>query len=83
MPAFNVVRYESGGFKNFFDRILSKHNQKMKAYVAVQRKLLIMIYTLWRKNEAFRIGKQVDTFGNGDTVSSFALTKGQNEVAPA
>jgi len=83
MPAFNVVRYESGDFKNFFERILSKHNQKMKAYVAVQRKLLIMIYTLWKKNEVFRTGKQVDTFGNGDTVSSFALAKGQNEVAPA
>ena len=27
--------------------------QKMKGYVAVQRKLLLMIYTLWTKNEKY------------------------------
>lgn len=53
MPAFNVIRYEVGTFKPFFERILSKHNQKMKAYVAVQRKLLILVYTLWKKNEGY------------------------------
>ena len=26
---------------------------KMKAYVAVQRKLLVILYTLWKKNERF------------------------------
>jgi len=25
----------------------------MKAYVAVQRKMLMLIYTLWKKNEAY------------------------------
>ena len=25
----------------------------MKSYVAVQKKLLVMIYTLWKKNEAY------------------------------
>jgi len=53
MPAFNVIRYETGNFKPFFDRILEKHHQKMKAYVAVQKKLLVLIYALWRKNEPF------------------------------
>ncbi len=83
MPAFNVVRYESGDFKNFFERILSKHNQKMKAYVAVQKKLLVLIYTLWKKDEAFKPKRQAQTFGDGDTVPSFASANGQNEVAPA
>jgi hypothetical protein len=27
--------------------------KKMKGYVAVQRKMLILIYTLWKKNEAY------------------------------
>jgi hypothetical protein len=36
MPALNMIRYEVGSFKSFFERILKKHNQKMKAYVAVQ-----------------------------------------------
>jgi len=53
MPAFNMIRYEVGNFKPFFERILEKHNLKMKAYVAVQKKLLVLIYTLWKKNEAF------------------------------
>ena len=35
---------------------LQKHEKqaiKMKAYVAVQRKMLMLIYTLWKKNEAY------------------------------
>src|SRR5690606_35636944 len=35
LPAFNVVRYNMGNFRPFYERILSRHNQKMKAYVAV------------------------------------------------
>lgn len=83
MPAINMISYEVGNFKPFFDRILEKHHQKMKAYVAVQKKLLVLIYTLWKKNEAFN-SNQVNTFGNEDTALSFALTRqGQNEVALA
>jgi transposase len=84
MPAFNMVRYDVGNFKQFFKRILEKHNQKMKAYVAVQKKLLVLIYTLWKKNEAFKPDRKIDTSRNEDTAPSFALTEGQlNEVAPA
>jgi transposase len=84
MPAFNVVRCDAGTFKTFFERILARHHQKMKAYVAVQRKLLVMIYTLWKKNEAFNPGGQIKTSGNEETAPSFALTEGQlNEIAPA
>jgi len=75
MPAFNMIRYEVGNFKPFFERILEKHHLKMKAYVAVQKKLLVLIYTLWKKNEAFRPNAKADTSGNEDTVSSFALAK--------
>jgi transposase len=49
MPAFNVVKFEPE-FKTFYDRVYSNTNIKMKAYVAVQRKLLSLIYTLWKKN---------------------------------
>jgi transposase len=83
MPAFNMIRYEVGNFKPFFDRILEKHHQKMKAYVAIQKKLLVIVYTLWKRNEAFKPVGQTKISGNEDTVSSFALTKGQNELAPA
>lgn len=77
MPAFNVIRYETGAFKPFFERILAKHNQKMKAYVAVQRKLLILIYTLWKKNEVYQpdLLNQQKIFGNEETEPSFALAR--------
>ena len=83
LPAFNMIRYDVGNFKPFFERILAKHNLKMKAYVAVQKKLLVLIYTLWKKNEAFNPEIKAKTFGNEDTVPSFALANGQNEVALA
>jgi transposase len=49
MPAFTAVKYEAE-FKTFYDRVYDNTNIKMKAYVAVQRKLLSLIYTLWKKN---------------------------------
>jgi len=82
MPALNMVRYNVGNFKPFFERILEKHNQKMKAYVAVQKKLLVLIYTLWKKNEPFKPGSKVNTSRNEETEPSFALNS-INEVAPA
>jgi transposase len=52
MPAFNVVKFEPV-FKTFYDRVYHNTNIKMKAYVAVQRKLLSLIYTLWKKNSEY------------------------------
>ena len=53
MPAFNMVRYAQKPFVGLFERTYAKHRVKMKSYVAVQKKLLVMIYTLWKKNEAY------------------------------
>jgi transposase len=53
MPAFSVVTYNVQPFADLYERVCSRTVIKMKAYVAVQRKLLILIYTLWRKNEKF------------------------------
>ena len=53
LPAFNVVRYEVHPFIDLFDRTYKKHGVKMKSYVAVQKKLLVLIYILWKKNESF------------------------------
>jgi len=74
MPAFNVVRYNTGSFKTFFERVLNRHGQKMKAYVAVQKKLLVLIYTLWRKNEGFKadVVARQKTSREKETAPSFA-----------
>ena len=52
MPAFNVVRFQQP-FASLYQRIYERTHIKMKAYTAVQKKLLILIYTLWKKDEAF------------------------------
>jgi len=45
-PALTAIRHDER-FKAIFARIVSKHGIKMKAAVAVQRKLLEMMYTLY------------------------------------
>ena len=52
MPALAAIR-NNGRFKVLFTRLVSRHGIKMKAAVAVQRKLLEMIYTLYKTNTAF------------------------------
>ena len=53
MPAFNVVKYEPR-FARLYNRLIANGKTKMQAYVAVQKKLLVLIYTLWKKDEAFQ-----------------------------
>jgi len=52
LPALAAIRHEKR-FKTIFARLVSKHGIKMKAAVAVQRKLLEMIYTVYSKNTVF------------------------------
>lgn len=53
MPAFNVIRYQVSPFLQLFNRTIEKHHQKMKSYVAVQKKILVIIYSLWKADESF------------------------------
>ena len=52
LPALAAIRHEKR-FKAVFVRLVSKHGIKMKAAVAVQRKLLEMIYTVYSKNTPY------------------------------
>lgn len=50
-PAINVVRYmPESEFAQLFNRIVERTALSMKAYVAVQRKILLIIYTLFKNN---------------------------------
>jgi transposase len=51
-PSLVVIKYDPL-FRQLWDRVFDRTRIKMKAYVAVQRKLLILIYTLFKKNEAY------------------------------
>ena len=53
MPASAVVRSGDGPIRELYGRLLSKHNVKMKAHVAVQKKLLQYMYVLWNKQQPF------------------------------
>lgn len=55
MPAFNMVKYSQTPFADLYSRTFKKHGLKMKSYVAIQKKLLVLIYALWKKNAAYDI----------------------------
>jgi len=52
MPALTAIRNDER-FKTIFVRLVSKHGIKMKAAVAVQRKILEMIYTIWTTEKLY------------------------------
>jgi transposase len=52
LPALAAIRHDER-FKAVFVRLVSKHGIKMKGVVAVQRKLLEMIYTIYKNNTAY------------------------------
>ena len=54
LPAFNMVRYHVKPFESLYQRVYDRTNTKMKAYVAVQRKLLAIMYVLWKKEEFYQ-----------------------------
>lgn len=52
LPALSAIR-NNERFKAIFIRLVSKHGIKMKAAVAIQRKLIELIYVIWKTNRAF------------------------------
>lgn len=52
MPALTAIRHDDR-FKAIFVRLVAKHGIKMKAAVAVQRKLLGLIYILWKTDTKY------------------------------
>jgi len=53
MPATVITRGNGGPIYEFYQGLLATHNIKMKAHVAVQKKLLTYMYILWNKQEYF------------------------------
>jgi transposase len=53
LSAIHSVQYHHP-LKDVFQRIVAKHPDiPMKAYVAIQRKILLLMYTLWKKEEEY------------------------------
>jgi len=53
-PAMVACRYNENLKQNYL-RIIQAKSSKMIGQVAIQRKLLILIYTLWKKNEIYDV----------------------------
>ncbi len=54
IPAMSASQYNTK-LKEFYERINSRKETKKPGIIAVERKLLILIYTLWKNNEPARI----------------------------
>ena len=53
-PAFNVVRDKQRAFVNLHARLSAKNGKlKMKTYVAIQNKLLITIFSMWKNDTVY------------------------------
>jgi transposase len=52
LPSMSAVKWDEN-FKNMYVRIVSKHGIKMKALIAVQRKLLELAYTLFKTKASY------------------------------
>jgi transposase len=66
MPALAAIRH-SERYKAIFVRIVTGSGIKMKAAVAVQRKLLELAYTIWKNKTPFR-SDYLQTQANNETV---------------
>lgn len=55
MPSLTAIGSEGTNFKRLYLRIYERTGIKMKAIVAVQKKLLLTIYYLWKKNVSYEI----------------------------
>lgn len=73
MAALNVVTYNIHPFANLYERVYGRTKIKMKGYVAVQRKLLVIMYALFKKNQKFEQNYQLKTIGEMELEPSFGL----------
>jgi transposase len=49
LPAFMAVRFGEPACQGLYQRVYTSSKVKMKANVAVQKRLLLMVCALWRK----------------------------------
>lgn len=81
LPAFNAVRYLKT-FDELYNRVWERSGIKMKGFVAVQSKLLRMMYTLWKNETIF--DPNYGTSSNQETklLCSVAPLGAQEKTAP-
>ena len=81
LPAFNTVRYLNT-FENLYNRVYQRSRIKMKAYVAVQSKLLRMMYTLWKNETNFDPNYQTSGIQEPELLCSVTSQSEVQKTAP-
>lgn len=65
MPALSAIQHNKT-IKTFYERVNEGRTIKQQGVVAVMRKLLILIYTLWKKDEEYIENYQVKIKASGN-----------------
>lgn len=81
MASLSAVGNKVPVLKNLQERVMDRTAIKMKGYVAVQRKLLVLIYALWKKDEAFDPQYGISGIHEPKPLCSVALKGAQKETA--
>jgi transposase len=81
MPAFGAVRHKEPKLLSLYERTYARHGRKMKSYVAVQKKLLLMIYYLFKYDKSYQSSNKVN-IQEKEQESSFGLQTSENQSSP-
>lgn len=76
MPALSAVKKKESIFAKLYERVFEKTKIKMKGYVAVQRKLLAIIFHIWKKDTPFIEGYEKKAFNEGEQKVFFPSAEG-------
>lgn len=74
MPSI-TASVNNEALKQLYNRLLAKHGIKMKALAAVQRKLLLLVYTIWKSGMDFQENYEHNTHKNLEQSMKTALTE--------
>jgi len=72
MPSLVTVRLKEPVLYNLYQRVTERTGIKMKGYVAVQKKLLVLMYHIWKNDKPFE-RNHIKTFGEEESKSLFPL----------
>ena len=76
MPSLVSVRLKEPVLYNLYQRVYNRTGIKMKGYVAVQKKLLVLIYHIWKNDKAFQ-SDYSKTFGEEESKLLFPFGFGE------
>jgi len=72
MASLSSVNSDEIIFRNLYQRVVDRTGIKMKGYVAVQRKLLVLIYTLWKNDMEFDPNYEISGIQESEPLFSVA-----------